>query len=82
MVKAQSLSHEWQVTNAEIGPAPTWEGEGGDGGLMLRVEGVECARESEGQEKGLEELVEEWERRMEQLRGIVRAGKTCYDGDA
>lgn len=55
VVAARSMARNWQVVNADISPAPTWEGEernnretgqgkgdggGGGRGLMLRVEGV------------------------------------------
>ena len=45
VVSASSLSEKWQILNAEVGSAPTYdveEGEAGsDGnGLMLRIEGV------------------------------------------
>ena len=58
------MSPEWAITNAEIGAAPTWgeEREGdGEGGLMLRIEGVEARRgggmlggEGRGKEKKME----------------------------
>lgn len=49
VVGVSSLSPEWQVINAEMGKAPTWDGAdssspsdigGGEGGMMLKIEGV------------------------------------------
>ncbi|CAL3970209.1 unnamed protein product [Diplocarpon coronariae] len=42
-----SLTPSWAVLSAEIGKAPTWDGAeggdngGGDGGLMLKIEGID-----------------------------------------
>ncbi|PQE18304.1 anaphase promoting complex subunit protein [Rutstroemia sp. NJR-2017a WRK4] len=58
VVRAQSLSEKWQVTNCEVGKAPIWEegaeGEGeekgigrGGGGLMLRIEGTGIWKDEE-----------------------------------
>lgn len=85
------MSPEWAITNAEIGAAPTWGGEReGDeeGGLMLRIEGVEARRGGEGKGKekerekgaeldvdGFEGLVERFQRGMEGLRRVVEAGE-------
>jgi hypothetical protein len=45
VVEAQSMSTEWQVAETQVRPAPTWDGDGtengGSGGLMLMVSGVE-----------------------------------------
>lgn len=79
---------------AEVVAAPSWEGgewgggregesgDGNEGGLMLRVEGVErvvdvdANREGKGIEEGegLEALRERWERGMEGLRRVVERG--------
>ncbi len=83
---AQSMSAEWAVTSTELGAAPTWDrdGEGkGEGGLMLRIEGVEVRREEEegieggrrSEERSLEELVEVYERQMVELRRVVDSGQ-------
>ncbi|KAK2623821.1 hypothetical protein QTJ16_007002 [Diplocarpon rosae] len=47
VTRVRSLAPSWAVVSAEIGKAPTWDGaegedEGGrEGGLMLRIEGVD-----------------------------------------
>lgn len=81
VVAARSLSPEWAVTGAEVGKAPTWGEEGagkgeGEGGMMLRIEGVEAARGGEmakGKEGEveLEELVERYMKGLEGLRRVV-----------
>lgn len=77
------MSPDWQITSAEILPAPTWEGEEEGGrGMMLKVEGIEVGREEEGEGKGtgeegaegMEVLVERFERRMGELRRVVEGG--------
>lgn len=45
VTSASSLSEKWQVLNAEVGSAPTYdvgesENEGDGNGLMLRIEGI------------------------------------------
>jgi len=81
VVAARSLSPEWAVTSAEVGKAPTWGEEGagkgeGEGGMMLRIEGVEAVRgvevgKGKEMEEELEELVERYMRGMEGLRRVV-----------
>ena len=69
VVSAQSLSPEWAVVGAEVGKAPMWDG--GEQGLMLRVEGVGVDAEGLDGEGGVEELVGVYGRRMEELRRVV-----------
>ena len=80
---AQSMSPNWAVTSTELSPAPTWDrdGEGKQEeaeegrGLMLRIEGMEVPTgKGEAEEKRMEDLVEEYERRMADLRRVVDAG--------
>lgn len=68
VLSAHSMSPDWAVTSAELGPAPTWDKdgqgmqeEGGDEGeeeeeergLMLRIEGMEVlGTEAEREWKG------------------------------
>lgn len=75
VVAAQSMSADWAVTATEVAEAPTWD-DGGEGrGMMLRIEGMEVVgKGEEGEERALEELVEVWERRMGELRGVVGMG--------
>ncbi len=78
VVAAQSMSADWAVTATEVAEAPTWD-DGGEGrGMMLRIEGMEVVGKGEegeeGEERALEELVEVWERRMGELRGVVGMG--------
>lgn len=73
VVGAQSMAHDWQITSAEVGPAPSWEGEGE--GRMLRIEGVdEAQEEGEGGFVGLEGLLDVYAKRLGDLRRVVEAG--------
>ena len=80
------MSPDWAVVSTEVGPAPTWDGEQGGGeskGLMLRIEGMEMSPQgldgegkADGEEKALEGLVDEYERRMRELMRAVRFSET------
>ena len=73
VVGAHSMANDWQIISAEIGPAPSWEGEGG--GKMLKIEGVdEAQEEGEGGFVGLEGLLDIYGKRLEELRRVVEAG--------
>lgn len=73
VVGAHSMANDWQIISAEIGPAPSWEGEGG--GRMLKIEGVdEAQEENEGAFVGLEGLMDIYGRKLEELRRVVEAG--------
>lgn len=83
VLSAQSMSPDWAVTSTELSPAPTWDrdGEGKQeeaeegGGLMLRIEGMEVPTDDgEAEEKRLEDLAEEYERKMSELKRVVDAG--------
>ncbi|MCJ1390646.1 hypothetical protein MMC18_003507 [Xylographa bjoerkii] len=69
-----SLTGDWQVLSAEIGKAPTLDGGGGEGGLMLSIEGTEGPKGAGVEEMGLEGLVEIFGRRMGELKRIVEGG--------
>ncbi|KAI9702291.1 MAG: hypothetical protein M1820_006223 [Bogoriella megaspora] len=53
VIGAQSLSPDWQVLNASLDAAPTWDDAGG-GGLMLRVGGMGAVQKEveAGKDKG------------------------------
>ena len=76
VLSAQSMSPDWAVTSTEIAPAPTWDDQGGEGGLMLKIDGIEVPQstKAETDERGLEELVDFYEKRMADLRKVVDAG--------
>lgn len=87
-----SLSPAWQVLSASISSAPTFEQdlgveEGGERGLMLRIEGVGVKALEFGEEEGgegigsvaedeteLAGLVEGFERKMGVLRRVLEGG--------
>ncbi|KAL9102511.1 MAG: hypothetical protein Q9163_002346 [Psora crenata] len=89
VVSAQSMSPDWAVVATELCPAPTWNGEQvgeeeNDGrGMMLKIDGMEMLDVrsgrleggGEGEGEGLETLVEEYERRLVELRRVVAAGR-------
>ncbi|KAL9638489.1 MAG: hypothetical protein Q9164_001521 [Protoblastenia rupestris] len=89
ILSAQSMSPDWAVVSTELGPAPTWEGEQvgeegkGERGLMLKIEGMEVEsagpenveEREDGGERALEDLVEEYERRLRELRKVFDAGR-------
>ena len=82
---ARSMTPDWQVLNAEISSAPTLEGASGEEGkgMMLRIEGTEGAKRlgrEEAEALGLEGLVEEFGRRMEELRKVAVAGEKQEEG--
>lgn len=85
---ASSLSADWAVVDAGLQPMEDAEGqEGGAGGLMLRIEGVDGesgdVEASEGARDGREEygaLVGEFERRMGVLRRVVGASEARRTG--
>ena len=84
---AHSLTPDWQVLGAAIGPAPMLEGGGGgggEGGLMLKIEGTEGwatrqegtgdpegAGEEEDEEERLEGLIEDYAARMEEMQKVL-----------
>jgi hypothetical protein len=52
VVDAQSLSSAWQITNASVRTAPSFDESSPDQGFMLRVEGVEIPGKKKGKGKG------------------------------
>jgi hypothetical protein len=52
VVDAQSLSPEWQVTDAHVRFAPSFDDESADQAYMLRIEGVEMPAKNKGKATG------------------------------
>ncbi|KAL5387970.1 hypothetical protein PMIN06_011029 [Paraphaeosphaeria minitans] len=52
VVNAQSMSPEWQITNATTRIAPSFDESSPDSGHMLQIEGVEVPRKNKGKAKG------------------------------
>ncbi|KAL4790186.1 hypothetical protein BDV19DRAFT_382539 [Aspergillus venezuelensis] len=90
VTSSHSLSPLWQVLNTQLLPAPTFENnpsteKPANGGLMLQIQGtsglplgnVLGPRDREGQRGGqrLEDMMEQFARRMEELRGVIECGE-------
>lgn len=91
IIRSSSLSSSWQVLNAAVSNAPTWDGAEQapeeERGLMLRIEGVGSAGppEEEGLgiigksallgEEEMQALMEGFDRKMAILRKVVSAGE-------
>ncbi|KAF2842750.1 hypothetical protein M501DRAFT_23822 [Patellaria atrata CBS 101060] len=96
VIQTQSLDKEWQIIQAGIDIAPTWdesEGQAGEAGLMLRIQGTELqstynsgrellqdARENNGGDMiaGLSDIVMKFSKGMEVL-GEVTGGEVDAD---
>lgn len=52
IVDAQSMSPDWQITNASTRIAPSFDESSPDSGYMVQIEGVEVPRKSKGKAKG------------------------------
>ncbi|KAF2003894.1 hypothetical protein P154DRAFT_552336 [Amniculicola lignicola CBS 123094] len=52
IVDAQSLASDWQITNARVRVAPSFNDESPEPGYMLRIQGVEVPRKNKGKSKG------------------------------
>lgn len=52
VVDAQSMSPDWQITNASMRIAPSFDESSPDLGYMLQLEGVEVPKKSKGKAKG------------------------------
>ncbi|KAL2010844.1 hypothetical protein VTN00DRAFT_3562 [Thermoascus crustaceus] len=84
ITSAHSLTPSWQVLDTQLTPAPTFEnsttnGEHpGSGSLMLKIKGTaglprdKIVRDRDGQT--LEEMMEQFERRMDELRRVIEVG--------
>jgi hypothetical protein len=51
IVGAQSMSPDWQITNANVQTAPSFDDDAPDRGLMLRIEGMEVPGKKRGKGK-------------------------------
>ena len=76
VTQAQSLSSEWQVFRTNITQAPTIGDSPEDEGLMLRIEGRgntphDTAAAQENQKQSLEEMIERFQRRLEDVRLVM-----------
>lgn len=86
VTSAQSLTPTWQVLDTALVPAPTFEnnategsGGGGGGGMMLKIHGSRglpgtIGREREKGSQRLEEMMDQFARRMDELRTVIQAG--------
>jgi hypothetical protein len=52
IVGAQSMSPDWQITNANVRTAPSFDEGAPDRGYMLKIEGVEVPGKNKGKSKG------------------------------
>ncbi|KAF2440220.1 hypothetical protein P171DRAFT_97035 [Karstenula rhodostoma CBS 690.94] len=52
VIDAQSMSPDWQITNASVRIAPSFDESSPDLGHMLQIEGVEVPRKNKGKAKG------------------------------
>jgi hypothetical protein len=52
IVDAQSMSPDWQITNASTRIAPSFDESSPDSGSMLQLEGVEVPKKNKGKAKG------------------------------
>ena len=84
------MTPDWQILNAEIGAAPTWDGGGeaaggeGGAGFMLRVEGTEGTKRlgrEEVEKSGMEGLMEAFGRGMDELRRVVEGWEVLEGGE-
>ena len=76
VTQAHSLSSEWQVLRTKITQAPTIGDSPEDEGLMLRVEGrgntpPDTMAQGEDEKQSLEEMIERFQRRLEDVRLVV-----------
>ncbi|RJE23764.1 hypothetical protein PHISCL_03904 [Aspergillus sclerotialis] len=88
ITSSQSLTPAWQVLQTDLLPAPTFETTNDTtepvGGLMLKIRGTsglpptiptrEKEREGGSQNQRLEEMMEQFAKRMEELRGVIESG--------
>ena len=73
VTSAQSLSADWAVLHTSISQAPTLGDQEGDEGLMLRIEGRGGMVAEEVEGGSVEEMIERFERGLEEVRGLIDA---------
>ncbi|KAL4955076.1 anaphase-promoting complex subunit 11 RING-H2 finger-domain-containing protein [Aspergillus filifer] len=80
VTSSHSLSPSWQVLNTQLLPAPTFENnpsteKPANGGLMLQIQGTSgLSLDNRGGQR-LENMMEQFARRMEELRGVIECGE-------
>ncbi|KAL4869586.1 anaphase-promoting complex subunit 11 RING-H2 finger-domain-containing protein [Aspergillus spectabilis] len=84
VTSAHSLSPTWQVLNTSLLPAPTFENssESQNGGLMLQIRGTSgfptgnlLGKDKERDGQRLEEMMEQFGRRLDELRLVIENGE-------
>lgn len=89
VTSAQSLTPSWQVLDTQVVPAPTFENTTPDeqpvnGGLMLKIHGTtgvpsimprDREREKDKGSQRLEEMMDQFAKRMSELRQVIEAGE-------
>jgi hypothetical protein len=88
VVSAHSLTPAWQVLNTQVVPAPTFENNGSGeqpsiGGLMLKIRGTSGLpvtmfpkdRDKERGSQRLEDMMEQFGKRLGELRQVIEAGQ-------
>jgi len=86
ITSAHSLTPSWQVLDTQLTPAPTFDNNNtgehpGSGSLMLKIKGTSglprdiVSRDKDGHgHQTLEEMMEQFEKRMDELRRVIEAG--------
>ncbi|KAL4734828.1 hypothetical protein BDV11DRAFT_197428 [Aspergillus similis] len=84
VTSAHSLSPSWQILNTQLLPAPTFENSSKkplNGGLMLQIQGTSgvpigvLGRDKEPSGQRLEDMMDQFARRMEELRLVIENGE-------
>jgi hypothetical protein len=79
IVDAQSLSPEWQITDASIRTAPSFDETSPDQGHMLRIEGIEIPGKHKGKGKG--QAVDKLSEAREKSQGDLFEALDCLVQD-
>lgn len=84
IVDAQSMSPDWQITNASTRIAPSFDESSPDSGHMLQIEGVEVPRKNKGKAKGQPgetKLGEARDRSQGDIFGALESLVICVEGN-